>query len=455
MRSGRLIDAYRLSFNQDDVDFAIPHLDEDIPLYLDPFLLWSSREPDYQELHRQLEDFLATFAQLARTGRPGSAESLLLTAREPQELGLGYSEGSKRGSFLGAKTAGECATVFRDVPQLADGTMRHIEELGLLVPKIAEDRISDLTACVLREYLSRYTEAQATDLGVPTRRFRIPEIWDAESKRWRTGLQLNLPYHPDTESPLLFAPLALLRRLPWINYPDYRSYYARYVLPPRPGQKLPSKTTVLAFNRSNYQQVERYVEAKERAADQAAPDPLFQPLKLATVEKKVRQLARVAPGRSDAAEYEKLVGDVLKSSLYPELEFAAEQVRTVSGAHVRDLIFYNDAKTPFARDVREDYEARQIVFELKNVGQLEPEHVNQLYRYLGGDFGRLGVLVSRKPAPAAVRRNIVDLWSAKRVAVVCIDDEDLRLLIRVLEARRPGLDVVKKKYVEFTRLLPN
>ena len=35
----RLVDYYNVPITQEEVDFAIPFLDEDIPLYLDPFLL--------------------------------------------------------------------------------------------------------------------------------------------------------------------------------------------------------------------------------------------------------------------------------------------------------------------------------------------------------------------------------------------------------------------------------
>ena len=34
----RLNDYHGLSFTQEEIDFAIPFLDEDIPLYVDPFL---------------------------------------------------------------------------------------------------------------------------------------------------------------------------------------------------------------------------------------------------------------------------------------------------------------------------------------------------------------------------------------------------------------------------------
>ena len=47
----RLNDYHNLLFAQEDVDFAIPFLDEDIPLYLDPFLLWKSPSQMDNGLH--------------------------------------------------------------------------------------------------------------------------------------------------------------------------------------------------------------------------------------------------------------------------------------------------------------------------------------------------------------------------------------------------------------------
>lgn len=456
MRNRRLIDAFDLHFTQDDVPFAIPHLEEDIPLYLDPFLLWSSASTSYRELHEQLVGFLDHFRRLVLAGRTLDAERLLLTCNEPQDLGLGYSQGSKSGSFIGPATAANAAQLFLDTPQLHDERLEHVEELGLFVPKIAEDRISDLTACVLREFLVRYTGEQAAAFEIPTLQFRIPEIWDSDALEWRTGLQARLPYHPDRQSPLLLAPLDLLRHLPWINYPDYyRSHYARHVLPAKSRQRQVPKSDVLAHNRANYAQVKLYVAQKERTASLATPDPLFEPLKISTLDRKVKSLDKLPTGAGEPAKvYEELVFDVLSSALYPELEYADSQVRTDSGAHIRDLLFYNDGKIEFTQMLREHYGSQQLVFELKNVRLLEPEHVNQLYRYLDGDFGHVGVLVSRKEPPRAVRRNIVDLWSAKRTAIVCLTDEDLRLMIQLLEARRRPIEAVKKKYVEFIRTLP-
>jgi hypothetical protein len=260
---------------------------------------------------------------------------------------------------------------------------------------------------------------------------------------------------PIPKAQLLFAPLDLLRHLPWINYPDYyKSYFSRHVLPAKPLKGQVPKSAVLAHNRANYDNVERYVHERELAADLAKPDPLFEPLALSTLSGKLRRLNKLAPGTQGAREYETLVDDILATALYPELEFAESQVRTASGAHIRDLLFYNDGKTEWTKALRDEYGAKQLVFELKNVKELDSEHVNQLYRYLDSDFGRIGILVSRKEPSRSVRRNIVDLHSSKRVAIVCLTDADLELMLRMLEARRRPLEVVKKKYIELMRSLP-
>ena len=47
----RLNDFHNIPFTQEDVDFAIPFLDEDIPLYVDPFLLWKSPSQQDNALH--------------------------------------------------------------------------------------------------------------------------------------------------------------------------------------------------------------------------------------------------------------------------------------------------------------------------------------------------------------------------------------------------------------------
>lgn len=52
----RLNDFYGILLLQDSVDYAIPFLDEDIPLYVDPFLLWKSPSQMDNGLHATIID---------------------------------------------------------------------------------------------------------------------------------------------------------------------------------------------------------------------------------------------------------------------------------------------------------------------------------------------------------------------------------------------------------------
>lgn len=79
---------------------------------------------------------------------------------------------------------------------------------------------------------------------------------------------------------------------------------------------------------------------------------------------------KLDPGSSNAHQYENITASLLTSVLHPHLDFASEQSRTESGAHIRDLIFYNTRTWDFLQDIYEIYESRQLIFELKNVKEL-------------------------------------------------------------------------------------
>ena len=49
-------------------------------------------------------------------------------------------------------------------------------------------------------------------------------------------------------------------------------------------------------------------------------------------------------------------------------------------------------------------------------------------------------------------RNTIDLWSGQRKCILCLTDEDIRLMVDVYENKqRDPMEVINKKYVEFIR----
>jgi hypothetical protein len=453
----RLTDDFDLPFTQADVPFAIPR-EADLPLCIDPFLLWSSSDAHVKGLHGAFASYVDTVRSFALSNKLSEAIQVVLRCREARELGLGYGQANKQGQGIGPQLANAIVEAIRGVPQFKSSSPDHVETLQLLVPRLKEDRISDLAAFVLRPELVRVTQHWAMEWKIPTREVFITDLWDGDSRSWQPGVKACLPYQKATGEPILLAPLAWLRHLPWINYEDYyRSFYAAHILPPdRTGSKQ-AKDDVLAYNRANYEQVEAYVKVKERSASQCFPEYAFEQLSLSLQKHVFKSIEKTAPGNTDGADkkFESDCFDLLRSALCPPLDFADNQVRTLDGVHIRDVIFYNDAGNPFLEDLRKQYDCRQLIFELKNVASVESEHVNQLFRYLGGDFGRLGFLVARRPPTANVRRNIAHLHASKRIAIICLSDLDLKLFVDAQEARQPGIVVLKKSYIEFQRSLPS
>ncbi|MFH1288748.1 MAG: hypothetical protein ABII25_08655 [bacterium] len=99
----RLNDFYNLPFTQEKTDFAIPFLDEDIPLYLDPFLLWKSPAQQDNSLHTSI---INSFNDLGRLfiKNESAAIDILKAISECDEVGLGDSK-TKHGKKIGNKMA--------------------------------------------------------------------------------------------------------------------------------------------------------------------------------------------------------------------------------------------------------------------------------------------------------------------------------------------------------------
>jgi len=195
----RLSDVFGLVIRQDEVDFVVPHLREDLPLYIDPFLLWKSDDQEYRRLHADLLGFADEVRKHAVEGPTTRASLLLSEVSEPVELGLGYAVGTKRGSALGSGTIDSIVRTFQQVPQLRSAGLDHLEVLALLVPGIAEDRISDLTASVIKSWLAEFTERRCEEWGIPTSR-RSLLGWDAATLGWRQ-FDARLPFNPSDGSP--------------------------------------------------------------------------------------------------------------------------------------------------------------------------------------------------------------------------------------------------------------
>lgn len=448
----RLNDFFDLPFRQEDVDFIIPFLDEDVPFYIDPFLLWKSPSQQDNSLHLNVINSFNFLGYQYLKGDKGCID-ILINCSECNEIGLGTSK-SKSGKKIGQKISNEILSLYRDIPQVKQSGFIHFEEIQLFVDNIAEDRISDITANFIKSFLIDYTIDQCEKVNIPIEKVSI-DYFDNKINKFITDT-VYLPLNPNTKNSMLFVPKRWIRHTTFINYKNYyKEYFSPTVL--KEGEKQ-GRVKVLNFNRHNYDMVQTYTKIKERQQNDCKNDPLFRQIPVLSAKRKLGTILELPTGKTNNADrdYEDNLCPLLASLLYPHLDFAQEQSRTESGVSIRDLIFYNNCSETFLKEIYTTYECKQMVFELKNVKELNNDHIDQVNRYLKDTFGRFAVIFTRNQPPKKVMRNLIDLWSGQRKCILVLTDEDLKLMCQVFESKnRTPIEILKKKFIEFNRLLPS
>jgi len=449
----RLNDFYNLPFLQEEVDFAIPFLDEDIPLYIDPFLLWKINSQQDNALHNSIINSFNQLGQQYLKGKESETKNILVELSECNEVGLGNST-TRHGKKIGAKVADEILSLFKIIPQINKQGFQHFEEIQLLVDNISKDRISDISCSLIKSFLVDYTIDQCQKLKIPIEKCTIP-IYNYKTNSI-VQEETFLPINPNKNQPLIFTPKRWLRYITWITYDDYfQNYYIKDIDKAFDGKL--NRVQILNFNRNNYDLVYTYSSLKEKNSQDLRNDPLFSQIPVLSAKRKIGTILKLPTGKTKNAdkEYEDLMVQTMASLLYPHLDFAQEQSRTESGTQIRDLIFYNNRSFDFLSDIYDTYESTQLVIELKNVKEVEREHINQINRYLAEQFGRFGIIFTRNKPPKNIFQNTIDLWSGQRRCIIILDDTDLELMNEVYESKqRHPLEVIKRKYIEFTRSCP-
>lgn len=435
--------------SQYDVDFVIPRKGVDIPLGIDPFLLFKSRDPEYRELHGLVLNVFNAGVASVRAGDIALARSIL-TFPEVPEIGLGYTQGSRRGSGVGTRLTDLIIETLAGSPQLVERGVRHIEEMQLLSAGIGPDRISDIVANILKRFLISYTQRHCKIWGIPTNAdVPISHVYNHAAGTWEDSHD-ELPVSETDGTPILLVSRRIVRVLPWINYDDFlRGEFSAYLAAKREtvkrnaakrarsGQSATkaanSKAEVITVTRSDIALVERYIRTREAQATDARPTMDYIDADACKEAELLKEKIRaIPPGRDHAAEYQRVVLEVINYLLNPELIDGQPEVRTVDGTERRDIIFTNDSDESFWEYVRTTHDSLLLMFEVKNTAELDMAAINQTAVYLGDRIGRLGFIVTRESPSESVLRKTYAVWNDSgqgRKAILILTDAQLSELL--------------------------
>jgi hypothetical protein len=428
--------------SQFEVDFVIPRIGIDVPVGIDPFLLFKSRDPEFQALHTQILDVFRAALEMIRKQQNDEVQRLL-EFPEVSEVGLGYTRQGKRGSGVGMFLSQLILDTLRDSPALLERGVRHIEELQLVSVGIGPDRISDITASLMKEFLVQYTQKQCAIWNIPMAKgVPVAHIFDHDAYDWIDG-HFDLPVSRVDNSPILLVPRRIVRALPWINYDDFVKLEFAVYLRARAAKRRKSskqveseaamKRDVVAVTRREIERVDRYVRVKEETAVKAQPSTGFVDYTgfQAEADELKAKLKAVLIGRDDAAKYQQTILEILNFLFNPELIDGELEVRTVEGTERRDIIFTNDSDITFWDYVRSEHSGVFLMFETKNAEDLNPPALNQTGTYLGDRLGRLGFIVTRnKPSDSAMKKAFsIYNDSTPRKIILFLSDQDIEHML--------------------------
>ena len=207
-------------------------IDTDLPLFIDPFLMFSSEKEEYVELHEQVVGHLIQLKELA-TNNP-STDIRLFQFPEIKQNWLGLCKWGNNGRGLGPKFASDLIKAFNgfysNFGNETVSSSSHIEKLTLVGAGIGRDFISDFTTNIMFEYLLSFTQEFALNHLQENQRkeFSVRCSFNSELMLW-TPKTFILPYfYLEDGDFILLTPLDILTKdEAFICHSDLRNQFRK------------------------------------------------------------------------------------------------------------------------------------------------------------------------------------------------------------------------------------
>ncbi len=207
----------------------------DLPLFIDPFLLFHSSKPEYRALHEEIIRYMV-FLRDKSIGGHLSEDHLKIWFMFPEvkENWLGFSKVGNKGRGLGMDFARSLTKnltgVFRTFGNETVGEASHIEKLCLLDDGVGRDNISDFATNLLKRFLLEYTEAFAAKHVAAPHKMRVvvPKVsFNYKTEAWESRSYV-LPFVNGEH--IILTPIDLLTKdATWINQNDLFGQFSEIV----------------------------------------------------------------------------------------------------------------------------------------------------------------------------------------------------------------------------------
>lgn len=203
----------------------------DLPLFIDPFLLYGSDKIEYKILHDSILKYLLFLRKKSKRGNITNTEiASWYKFSEVKQNWLGFSVSGNGGSGLGEQFGRAMSsymhTIFNDIYDEKVSSSSHLEKATLFHIGVGKDNISDFTCNLIKIFLLEYTEIFAKKFLKETdvKLCNVEKVYfDYEIERWMAKTYTLPVFNGDY---IILTPRDLLTKDDsWINSHDLRGNF--------------------------------------------------------------------------------------------------------------------------------------------------------------------------------------------------------------------------------------
>lgn len=422
----KISELFGLKKTQHELDFVDVDIDVDTPLFLDPYFIAKNNFPLAYEAHLSLKSYFNCLLTALRENRITYAEELFSHLGESNEICLGFSQTKPQGKGMGPSDASKIFKSLKESPALQTGIMEDIEDFRIFVDNVDKDKMSDMTANIIKKQLIDYTHAQCTLWGIKL----TPSVpsgfyWDRFSNAWENNYTEMLIVN---ERKIILVPKRLVSFSTEYTPQKYMQHFVLNFLQneelrlngPLVQRRKNKNRTPYVTKRSILEQLKiKNTLDKKWLSDFTAKYPnVFKDfrkqtqLKISPVSNKeisnesinticsflIDQLKKIPQGSKNATKYHHIIVGILELLFYPYLCNPVIEHEIHEGRKRIDIVFDNCAESGFFFRLctTHNIPSRFIMVECKNYSSdvANPE-IDQIAGRFSPNRGQMGIISCR------------------------------------------------------------
>ena len=181
----RISQIFHLEKTQYELDFVDVDVEKDTPLFLDPYFISKMESPFTEDAYCTLKSFFDYLLALLRSNHLREAKDIFSYLGETNEICLGLSQGKPAGKGMGPTDSTNIFNSLINSKAYQTGVMEDIEDFRIFVPNVDRDKVSDMTANIIKWHLIQYTHEQCALWNIPLVD-GVPSgyYWDRTQRCW-------------------------------------------------------------------------------------------------------------------------------------------------------------------------------------------------------------------------------------------------------------------------------